>query len=67
MISRDSIPPQELSSFKLGAALMIEQNVLEMLGKLEEEARRRPLKEHFRHHADENRQQIQTSKRRSTP
>jgi ferritin-like metal-binding protein YciE len=51
--------PQELFSFKLGAALTMEQNVLEMLGKLEEEAQRQPLKEQFRHHADETRQQIQ--------
>jgi ferritin-like metal-binding protein YciE len=51
--------PQELFSFKLGAALTMEQNVLEMLGKLEEEAQRQPLKEQFRHHADETRQQIE--------
>jgi ferritin-like metal-binding protein YciE len=51
--------PQELFHFKLGAALTMEQNVLEMLGKLEEEAQRQPLKEQFRHHADETRQQIQ--------
>jgi ferritin-like metal-binding protein YciE len=51
--------PQELFHFKLGAALTMEQNVLEMLGKLEEEAQRQPLKEQFHHHADETRQQIQ--------
>jgi ferritin-like metal-binding protein YciE len=51
--------PQELFHFKLGAALTMEQNVLEMLGKLEEEALRQPLKEQFRHHAGETRQQIQ--------
>jgi ferritin-like metal-binding protein YciE len=53
--------PQELFSFKLGAALTMEQNVLEMLGNLEEEAQRQPLKEQFRHHADETRQQIQNA------
>ena len=36
--------PQELFSFKLGAALKMENTVLEMLGKLEEEAQRDQLK-----------------------
>jgi ferritin-like metal-binding protein YciE len=51
--------PQELFHYKLGAALKMEHNVLDMLGKLEEEAQRQPLKEQFRHHADETRQQIE--------
>jgi ferritin-like metal-binding protein YciE len=50
--------PQELFSFKLGAALKMENTVLEMLGKLEEEAQRDQLKQQFRHHADETREQI---------
>jgi ferritin-like metal-binding protein YciE len=50
--------PQELFSFKLGAALKMENKVLDMLGDLEEEAQRDQLKEQFRHHADETREQI---------
>jgi ferritin-like metal-binding protein YciE len=51
--------PEELFSFKLGAALTMENNVLEMLGELEENSTRDELKQQFRHHADETRQQIQ--------
>jgi ferritin-like metal-binding protein YciE len=36
----------------------MEQNVLEMLGDLEDESQRDELKQQFRHHADETRQQI---------
>jgi ferritin-like metal-binding protein YciE len=50
--------PQELFSFKLGAALKMENTVLEMLGDLQEQAQRDQLKEQFRHHADETREQI---------
>jgi ferritin-like metal-binding protein YciE len=50
--------PEELFSFKLGAALKMENTVLEMLGKLEEEAQHDELKQQFRHHADETREQI---------
>jgi ferritin-like metal-binding protein YciE len=50
--------PKELFSYKLGAALKMEQTVLEMLGDLEEKAQHAELKEQFRHHADETRQQI---------
>jgi ferritin-like metal-binding protein YciE len=50
--------PQELLTFKLGSALTMEQNVLEMLGDLEEKARHDELKSQFRHHADETRHQI---------
>ena len=50
--------PEELFSFKLGAALKMENTVLEMLGKLEEEAQRDELKQQFHHHADETREQI---------
>jgi ferritin-like metal-binding protein YciE len=50
--------PQELFSYKLGAALKMENTVLEMLGDLEEKSQRQQLKHQFRHHADETRQQI---------
>jgi ferritin-like metal-binding protein YciE len=50
--------PQEVFSFKLGAALKMENTVLEMLGDLEEAAQREQLKQQFAHHADETRQQI---------
>jgi ferritin-like metal-binding protein YciE len=50
--------PQELFHYKLGAALKMENTVLEMLGNLEEAAQRDQLKQQFRHHADETRQQI---------
>jgi ferritin-like metal-binding protein YciE len=51
--------PEELFHYKLGAALTMEQDVLEMLGKLEDEAQRDQLKQQFRHHADETRHQIE--------
>jgi ferritin-like metal-binding protein YciE len=50
--------PQELFSFKLGAALKMENKVLDMLGDLEEESQRDKLKQQFRHHAEETREQI---------
>jgi ferritin-like metal-binding protein YciE len=50
--------PRELFAFKLGAALKMENTVLEMLGELEEKAQKPELKQQFRHHADETRQQI---------
>src|SRR3954464_1793032 len=50
--------PEEIFSFKLGAALKMEKTVLEMLGDLEEHAQRDELKQQFRHHADETRQHI---------
>jgi ferritin-like metal-binding protein YciE len=51
--------PEELFNYKLGAALKMENIVLEMLGDLEEAAQREELKQQFRHHAGETRQQIQ--------
>ena len=51
--------PQELFHYKLGAALKMENTVLEMLGDLEQAAQREKLKQQFRHHADETREQIQ--------
>jgi ferritin-like metal-binding protein YciE len=50
--------PTDLFHFKLGAALTMENNVLEMLGNLEEAAQQEQLKQQFRHHAEETLQQI---------
>jgi ferritin-like metal-binding protein YciE len=51
--------PEELYNFKLGAALTMEQTVLEkILEDSIEEARDDSLKQLFRHHAEETRQQI---------
>jgi ferritin-like metal-binding protein YciE len=50
--------PQELFHYKLGAALTMENTVLEMLGDLEEASQRDQLKQQFRHHAEETREQI---------
>lgn len=50
--------PQELFHYKLGAALKMENTVLDMLGDLEEASQRQQLKQQFSHHADETRQQI---------
>ncbi|MEA2271215.1 MAG: hypothetical protein QOF29_454 [bacterium] len=50
--------PRELFTYKLGAALTMENKVLDMLGDLEAEAHREELKQQFRHHAEETRGQI---------
>jgi ferritin-like metal-binding protein YciE len=50
--------PQDVFHYKLGAALKMENTVLQMLGDLEEAATREQLKQQFRHHADETREQI---------
>ena len=49
---------RELFGHKLGSALTMEHDVLEMLGDLEEKAQRNELKQQFHHHSDETRQQI---------
>jgi ferritin-like metal-binding protein YciE len=49
---------REFFGHKLGSALTMEQDVLGMLGDLQEKARSSELKQQFRHHADETRQQI---------
>jgi ferritin-like metal-binding protein YciE len=49
---------EETFDFKLGSALTMERNVLEMLGDLERKSHSDQLKQQFRHHADETRQQI---------
>src|SRR5918911_500804 len=50
---------REVFGHKLGSALTMEQDVLEMLGDLEEKARQADLKRQFNHHAKETRQQIE--------
>jgi ferritin-like metal-binding protein YciE len=50
--------PRELFTYKLGAALKMEQTVLEMLGDLQEQSQHTELKQQFRHHAEETEQQI---------
>ena len=50
--------PTELFTHKLGAALTMEQTVLQMLQTLEQEAQEPELKEQFSHHRDETEQQI---------
>jgi ferritin-like metal-binding protein YciE len=50
---------REAFGHKLGSALTMEQDVLGMLGDLEEKARQAELKRQFHHHADETRQQIE--------
>jgi ferritin-like metal-binding protein YciE len=49
---------REFFGHKLGSALTMEQDVLDMLGDLEKAAQRDQLKQQLRHHADETRQQI---------
>jgi ferritin-like metal-binding protein YciE len=50
--------PRDAFTYKLGSALKMENKVLDMLGDLEREASREELKQQFRHHAEETRQQI---------
>ena len=49
---------REVFGHKLGSALTMEQDELGMLGDLEDKAQNDELKQQFRHHADETRQQI---------
>ena len=51
--------PRQLFTYKLGAALTMEQTVLEMLGKLEQKASDQQLKQQFGHHRQETEQQLQ--------
>lgn len=55
--------PAELLEFRLGTALSMEHDSLEMLGELEEAAQSGELKGMFRHHAQETRQQIENLQR----
>ncbi|HEV7168861.1 MAG TPA: DUF892 family protein [Micrococcaceae bacterium] len=50
--------PKELFQFKLGSAMSMEDDSLAMLGDLEQAAQRQELKQLFRTHAEETRQQI---------
>ena len=50
--------PIQLFTHKLGAALTMEQAVLQMLQKLEQEAKDPELKEQFSHHRDETADQV---------
>lgn len=50
--------PRDVFHYKLGAALTMENTVLEMLGNLEEAAQQDHLKQQLSHHAEETRQQI---------
>ena len=50
--------PEEIFSFKLGSALSMERDTLDMLGDLEAQTSRAELKALFREHAVETRQQI---------
>jgi ferritin-like metal-binding protein YciE len=50
---------EELYHYKLGAALKMEQTVLEMLDENAQEAQDAKLAELFRHHQDETREHIQ--------
>ncbi|WP_337062661.1 ferritin-like domain-containing protein [Kineococcus sp. G2] len=51
--------PEQIFSYKLGAALTMEKDTLTMLGRLEEAARREELKALLREHAEETRRQVQ--------
>ncbi len=50
--------PEEIFSYKLGAALTMEKDTLAMLGDLQDSARRPELKQLLAEHAEETRQQI---------
>ena len=49
----------ELFAYKLGTAVTMEHDSLDMLALLEESAASAEVKEMFAHHADETREQIQ--------
>ena len=50
--------PQELFEFRLGSALTMEHDSLDMLGELESAAQSKEIKQLFSHHAEETKQQI---------
>jgi ferritin-like metal-binding protein YciE len=50
--------PEELFSFKLGAALKMENTILDMLGELEEHAQRDDIKQALQLHAQETHQHV---------
>jgi ferritin-like metal-binding protein YciE len=51
--------PEEIFSFKLGAALKMENTILDMLGDLEEHAQREELKQSLRQHAQETHRHVE--------
>jgi ferritin-like metal-binding protein YciE len=51
--------PEEIFSFKLGAALKMENTILEMLDELEEHAQRQELKTALRQHAAETHRHVE--------
>ena len=51
--------PQQLFAHKLGAALTMEETILEMLEKLEQEAQDSQLKRNLRQHHQETQQHVQ--------
>jgi ferritin-like metal-binding protein YciE len=50
--------PEEIYSFKLGAALTMEQKLIEVLEELEEAANRDEIKQALRQHREETRQHV---------
>ncbi len=48
--------PEEIFSFKLGSALTMENDILDMLGNLQEKTNREELRQLLREHAEETRQ-----------
>jgi ferritin-like metal-binding protein YciE len=51
--------PRDFLEYKLGTALTMENNILDMLDRLQEEAKGSELKQQLRHHADETRSQVE--------
>ncbi|MEQ6899204.1 DUF892 family protein [Microbacterium sp. KR10-403] len=51
--------PQDLFAYRLGSAMTMENDSLQMLADLEQAASSEDVKEIFRHHAGETRQQIE--------
>ncbi len=50
--------PEEIFSFKLGSALTMERNLVDVLEELEEQAQRNEIKQALREHRDETRQHV---------
>ncbi|MGN6127278.1 MAG: YciE/YciF ferroxidase family protein [Humibacter sp.] len=50
--------PRELLEYRIGSAISMEDDSLSMLGELEGAAQSEDIKQMFRHHADETRQQM---------
>jgi ferritin-like metal-binding protein YciE len=50
--------PRQLLEYRVGSAISMEQDSLDMLGELEAAAQSEDIKQMFRHHADETRHQM---------